>query len=105
MYNQVIGEEVMYRILIIEDDRGIAGAVASQAKLWNLEARQVSDFSNVMSEFAQYSPALCLGFQNEEKRCRTCDNMHTLHDDSRNDKFHFLSHCRRAGYAEASIPV
>lgn len=60
MYNLVIGEEAMYRILIIEDDRGIAGAVASQAKLWNLDARQVSDFSNVMSEFAQYSPALCL---------------------------------------------
>ena len=60
MYNQGIGEEAMYRIMIIEDDRGIAGAVASQAKLWNLDARPVSDFSNVMSEFAEYSPALCL---------------------------------------------
>lgn len=60
MYNQGIGEESMYRIMIIEDDRGIAGAVASQAKLWNLDARPVSDFSNVMSEFAEYSPALCL---------------------------------------------
>lgn len=60
MYNQGIGEESMYRIMIIEDDRGIAGAIASQAKLWNLDARPVSDFSNVMSEFAEYSPALCL---------------------------------------------
>ena len=50
----------MYRILIVEDDRGIAGAVQTQLEAWGLEARCVSDFRNVLGEFAQYQPHLVL---------------------------------------------
>ena len=51
----------MYRLFIVEDDPGIANAVAAQAQAWNLQTHIVRDFSNVMHEFAEffaaYSPA------------------------------------------------
>ena len=50
----------MYRILIIEDDRGIAEAIALQAARWGLEARCAGDFADVMAEFAAYDPQLVL---------------------------------------------
>ena len=34
----------MYRILIVEDDMGIAEAIKEQAKLWELEAKCVQKF-------------------------------------------------------------
>ncbi len=49
-----------YRILIVEDDRGIAEAIREQAAMWQLEARPVSDFRNVMGEFAALQPHLVL---------------------------------------------
>lgn len=50
----------MYRILIVEDDPGIAKAVATALQKWELDARCVTDFRNVMAEFAQYDPHLVL---------------------------------------------
>ncbi len=50
----------MYRILVVEDDRGIAQAICEQAQMWQLEARCVEDFRNVMGEFAEASPQLVL---------------------------------------------
>lgn len=50
----------MYRILIVEDDPGIAKAVAVSLQKWELDARCVTDFRNVMAEFAQYDPHLVL---------------------------------------------
>ena len=50
----------MYRILIVEDDRGIADAIARQAVRWGLEARCAGDFAEVMAEFAEYDPQLVL---------------------------------------------
>ena len=50
----------MYRILIVEDDRGIAQAVAEQAKLWDLETCCVEDFRDVMGAFATFDPHLVL---------------------------------------------
>lgn len=50
----------MYRILIVEDDCGIASAIAEQAKMWELETRCVQNFRNVMAEFAEYAPHLIL---------------------------------------------
>lgn len=50
----------MYRVLIVEDDAGIAAAIAEQTKLWGLDARCVVDFRNVMADFAEYSPHLVL---------------------------------------------
>lgn len=50
----------MYRILIVEDDRGIAQAIKEQALVWGFEAECVRDFRNIMSEFAAYGPHLVL---------------------------------------------
>lgn len=50
----------MYRILIVEDDRGIAQAVKEQAVTWGLEAECVQNFRDVMAEFAVYNPHLVL---------------------------------------------
>ena len=59
MRYQVRGKE-MYRILIVEDDPGIASAIAEQTKMWGLDARCVADFRNVMADFAEYDPHLVL---------------------------------------------
>lgn len=45
---------------MIEDDAVIAGAIAEQAKLWDLEVRCVKNFRNVMAEFADYDPHIVL---------------------------------------------
>ena len=50
----------MYRLLIVEDDPVIAGAVADKAARWGLETRAVEDFSRVMSDFAEFSPHIVL---------------------------------------------
>ena len=50
----------MYRILIIEDDMGIAEAIQVQASMWNLDAVCVQNFRNVMEEFTAFDPHLVL---------------------------------------------
>lgn len=50
----------MYRLLIVEDDLGIAESIAEQAKSWDLECRRVTDFRNVLEEFTQFDPHLVL---------------------------------------------
>ncbi len=50
----------MYRIFFIEDDRGIARAVAEQGAAWDLQVRAAEDFRNVMAEFAAFDPHLVL---------------------------------------------
>ncbi len=50
----------MYRILIVEDDAGIAQAIAQRAAAWSLEVRCVQDFQRVTEEFAEFSPQLVL---------------------------------------------
>lgn len=50
----------MYRILVVEDDLGIAEAICAQAELWQMEAAPIRDFRNVMAEFADYAPQLVL---------------------------------------------
>ncbi len=50
----------MYRLLIVEDDRGIAEEVQSQAERWGLQARCVRDFRDVMAEFAAFGPHIVL---------------------------------------------
>ena len=49
-----------YRVLMVEDDRGIAQAVQTQGELWNLQVRQVRDLRHVMEEFAEFDPHLVL---------------------------------------------
>lgn len=50
----------MYRLLIIEDDKGIAEAIKIQAQMWELEVKCVENFRNVMSEFAEFNPHIIL---------------------------------------------
>lgn len=50
----------MYRIFIVEDDRGIADAVKTQAEMWDLEVRCAQNFRNVLEEFADFNPHLVL---------------------------------------------
>ena len=53
-------EHAVYRVLMVEDDRGIAQAVQTQGELWNLQVRQVQDLRHVMEEFAAFDPHLVL---------------------------------------------
>lgn len=50
----------MYRLLIIEDDRGIAEAIKTQAEMWELQVHLVENFRNVMGEFAEFAPHIIL---------------------------------------------
>ena len=50
----------MYRILIVEDDMGIAQAMAEQARMWALDVKCVENFRNVMKDFSGYRPHLVL---------------------------------------------
>lgn len=50
----------MYRLLIVEDDMGIAEAIKTQAELWDLQVRCIENFRNVMSEFAEFDPHIIL---------------------------------------------
>lgn len=52
-----VGER-MYRILIVEDDPGIAEAIADQAAAWEMESRQITDFRDVMQAFSRFEPHL-----------------------------------------------
>ena len=49
-----------YRIMIVEDDPGIAGAIADCMVQWGLKAEAVSDFRRVMEDFARIQPHLVL---------------------------------------------
>ncbi len=53
-------DETEYRILIIEDDTGIAQAIETQLNTWGLQAKCVENFRNVMTEFSLYLPHLVL---------------------------------------------
>ncbi len=50
----------MYKLLIIEDDSGIAEAVKMQAEKWDFEVECVSDFLNIMNHFEKFQPHLVL---------------------------------------------
>lgn len=50
----------MYKIMIIEDDKGIAEGIGNQIALWNMDAYIIKDFRNVLAEFAEYEPHLIL---------------------------------------------
>ena len=50
----------MYRLLIIEDDKGIAEAIRTQAEMWGMEAHMITNFRNVMAQFAEVEPHIVL---------------------------------------------
>lgn len=50
----------MYKILIVEDDEGIARSLSRQIASWDMEPRCVEDFHEVMRAFAAFDPHLVL---------------------------------------------
>ncbi|MBD5482697.1 MAG: response regulator transcription factor [Lachnospiraceae bacterium] len=50
----------MYRILIVEDDEGIAQGVEKQISGWGFEVRCVVNFRNVLEEFSAFDPQMVL---------------------------------------------
>ena len=47
-----------HRILIVEDDEAIAGAVSRIIESWGLTPRCVRDFRDVLREFTDFDPHL-----------------------------------------------
>lgn len=50
----------MYRLMIVEDDKGIADAIRARAEMWDLEVHCAEDFRNITAEFASFSPHIIL---------------------------------------------
>ena len=50
----------MYRILIIEDDEAIATSMNTHLSHWDFDTKVVTDFKNVINDFAVYNPQLVL---------------------------------------------
>lgn len=50
----------MYRIIIVEDDKGIADGISGCLEGWGMETRQIRDFRCVMEEIAEYRPHLVI---------------------------------------------
>lgn len=50
----------IYRILIVEDDPGIAGAIKTQAEKWGFSVRPAENFADIMSDFAEFQPHIVL---------------------------------------------
>ncbi len=50
----------MYRLLIVEDDQGIAEAAKEQAEMWELQVHCIRNFRNIMTEFAEFDPHIVL---------------------------------------------
>ena len=50
----------MYRVLLVEDDRGIAEALCAQLGDWGFAVRAVENFRDVTREFRAFDPQLVL---------------------------------------------
>ncbi len=53
-------DKAVYRILIVEDDPVIAGAMCRQIGLWGFEVKCAEDFRDITGEFKDYDPHLVL---------------------------------------------
>ena len=54
------GKPTVYKLLLVEDDPGIAEAIREHAAQWELEVCLTEDFRHVMEQFAQAQPHLVL---------------------------------------------
>ncbi len=50
----------MYRLMIVEDDSGIACAVKEQAELWDFDVYISENFRDVLGDFANFQPHIVL---------------------------------------------
>jgi DNA-binding response OmpR family regulator len=70
----------MHRILIVEDDDAIAGAMAKSLRTWGYQVKCAEDFGGVLTEFAAFDPQLVLldivlPFYNGYHWCREIRNV------------------------------
>ena len=54
------GKPTVYKLLLVEDDPGIAEAIREHAAQWEMEVCLTEDFRHVMEQFAQVQPHLVL---------------------------------------------
>ena len=50
----------MYKIFVVEDDKGIADGICTCLGNWGMEGRKVSDFMKVPEEIREYEPHLII---------------------------------------------
>ncbi|MBQ0037325.1 MAG: response regulator transcription factor [Clostridiales bacterium] len=50
----------MYKVFLVEDDRGIAEGIAALGRTWGYEVRLCRDFQRVTAEFADFAPHIVL---------------------------------------------
>ncbi len=50
----------MYKILLVEDDRGISEEIKELAESWDFEVHIIEDFRNVLTEFSEFLPHIVL---------------------------------------------
>lgn len=50
----------MYKVMIVEDDKGIAAGLKTLAEMWDLKVYCVENFRNVMAELAEFDPHIIL---------------------------------------------
>ena len=50
----------MYRVIIVEDDNGIAEGICNCLAGWGMEARKITDFRRVTEEIEEYKPHLVI---------------------------------------------
>lgn len=55
-----LGENQMYKILIVEDDTSLADAIRDQVMGWGYTCSCVQNFQNVVKEFLKFEPHLVL---------------------------------------------
>lgn len=53
-------EKAMYKIMIVEDDSAIAGAIARHMESWGCTVHCAENFQKVLSEFVAFDPQLVL---------------------------------------------
>ena len=46
----------MYKILIVEDDQGIAEGIQTRCQSWGFEVQCVKDFKDVLHTFVSFHP-------------------------------------------------
>ena len=101
----------MYRILIVEDDRTIAGALAAHLGRWDYQVACVEDFKNVMDQFRSFDPQLVLldimlPFYNGFYWCqeiRRTSNVPVIFLSSANDNMNIVGFCdENNGYSYVS---
>lgn len=50
----------MYKLMIVEDDLGIAEEIRKKAQMWSMEVYIIEDFQHVLEEFTRQQPHLVL---------------------------------------------